>query len=227
AASTGSAGPAGGTPPPPAPSMPPAPGAPSVAGGTGVVDAAAIRRVWEETVATVGRGSKRAAALVREATVRDVEGDTIVLQCQHAVHATMLSNAPQPLLDAVREVLGGQWQIRCETRDDARGATGPSSAGPTSAGPAGRSPAGSAPSPGSVVAHGDVDWPEPARPGGASPPGGEGTPSATATPPASVTAGPAPNGPVAAHRSAAGTLAGRGGALTGSAPTTAPVAVAD
>jgi DNA polymerase-3 subunit gamma/tau len=115
----------------------------------------AIRRVWDEIVATVGRRSKRAAAVVREASVREVDGDTIVLLFQHAVHATMLAGAPQPLLDAVHDVLGGSWQVRCEAREATRA--------PAAATPA--APAGPAPAPaGGDV--GDPEWPEPARPGG-------------------------------------------------------------
>lgn len=110
------------------------------AGGTetGVLDAAAVRRVWDEVVTTVGRRSKRAAAVAREAAVRDVEGDTVVLLFQHRVHATMLDDAPQPVLDALHEVLGGTWRLRCVSRDAAprkdapvsqRAPTGPTSTG--------------------------------------------------------------------------------------------------
>ncbi|QSB14982.1 DNA polymerase III subunit gamma and tau [Natronosporangium hydrolyticum] len=97
---------------------PPA-GAPPAGGPTapvaGAVDAATVRRVWEEIVATVSRQSKRAAAVVREASVRDVEGDTVVLHFQHAVHANMLTSSPQPLVAALGQVLGGAWQVRCES----------------------------------------------------------------------------------------------------------------
>ncbi|MFY1634734.1 DNA polymerase III subunit gamma and tau [Solwaraspora sp. WMMB335] len=101
------------------------------------LDAAGVRRVWDQILAMVGNRSKRAAAVVREATVRDVEGDVLVLTFRHNVHATMLSASPDLLLEAVYETLGVRWQIRCET---AGGATGPAprpSAGrPTGALPA-------------------------------------------------------------------------------------------
>jgi DNA polymerase III subunit gamma/tau len=127
------------------------------AAAPGALDAAAIRRVWDEIVATVGRRSKRAAAVVREATVRDVEGGTIVLLFQHTVHASMLAGSPQQLLDAIHEVLGGSWQIRCEARD-------------VPSNPAPRRGAAAAPEQPAAggAATGGADWPEPARPGGAS-----------------------------------------------------------
>jgi len=57
--------------------------------------------------------------VAREATVREVQADTLVLLFKHLVHANMLSNAPDLLLEAVHEVLGppspgGRWQVRCE-----------------------------------------------------------------------------------------------------------------
>jgi DNA polymerase-3 subunit gamma/tau len=100
----------------------PAAGEPAVAdsapasppGAAGALDAAAVRRVWDEILTMVSRKSKRAAAVVREATVRDVQGDTLVLAFKHAVHADMLNSSPELLVGAIYEVLGGQWRIRCE-----------------------------------------------------------------------------------------------------------------
>ena len=209
-------------------------------GPGGVIDAAAIRRVWEEIIATVGRGSKRAAAVVREASVRDVVGNTIVLQFQHAVHATMLTNAPQPLLDAVREVLGGQWQVRCETRDSERGGPSASSAGvrPGGSGDAAvRAEAAPAPSPGAGTGRAtdtgaDPDWPEPARPGGMQPPASP-HPEAHADPAGAARSDSGPGGgrpvasapqrgassPVAGSPAGGGSAAATGAALdSGSAP---------
>ena len=80
----------------------------------GALDAAAVRRVWDEILGYVRRKSQRAAAVVREATVREVEGDTLVLTFKHEIHANMLANSPELLIEAVYEVLGGQWQVRTE-----------------------------------------------------------------------------------------------------------------
>src|SRR5690606_32783519 len=93
--------------------------------GGAALDAAAVRRVWDEVVTTVGRSSKRAAAVVREAAVRQVDGDTLVLAFRHRVHADMLDKAPKPLLDALHEVFGGSWRVRCEAPGGAGEAAAP------------------------------------------------------------------------------------------------------
>jgi DNA polymerase III subunit gamma/tau len=137
-------------------SAPPVSAPPSPSSAPSTLDAAAIRRVWDEIVATVGRKSKRAAAVVREATVRDVDGDTIVLLFQHTVHANMLSDSPKPLLDAVHQVVGGSWQLRCEARDAEQRAGQARPAAPVARS---RDAAPATPAPA-------ADWPEPTRPGG-------------------------------------------------------------
>jgi DNA polymerase-3 subunit gamma/tau len=159
---------------PPVPaSAPPAPPAagperhpevvPGGAASGAALDATAIRRVWDEVVTMVGRRSKRVAAVAREAAVRDVEGDTVVLLFQHAVHANMLTNAPDPVLDALHEVVGGAWRLRCEAREV------PAAQVPDPPPPEPRAPApGPAAEPSTQVPSADVDWPEPTRPGGRS-----------------------------------------------------------
>jgi DNA polymerase-3 subunit gamma/tau len=159
------------------PGTPTTPGAGPAARGTattdaapGAVDAAAVRRVWDEIVTMVGRRSKRAAALVREATVRDVDGNMLVLVFRHAVHAEMLAASPDVLAEAVYEVLGGRWQIRCEVGGDQRAAQNPNPqaqrAEASAARPGAPAPR-SAPRPAAAPAA-DEDWPTPARPGGAA-----------------------------------------------------------
>lgn len=134
----------------------------------------------------MGQRSKRAAAVVREATVRDVvDGNTIVLQFQHGVHATMLSGNPRPVLDAVHEVLGGVWQLRCEAGDASRTADpAPAAVTPTPSAPAPSAPA-------------QADWPEAARPGGAASPAIQDAPP----PPPAAPASPAPARPANGSRS--------------------------
>ena len=68
----------------------------------------------------VRRRSPRAWAVVREATVRDVQGDEIVLVFQHAVHANMFGAQAELLVEALREVLGGTWRVRAELGGDER-----------------------------------------------------------------------------------------------------------
>ena len=161
------------SPPGPSTETPAAGAPPAAASPTGEIDAAAMRRVWDEVVATVGQRSKRAAAVAREATVREVEGDTIVLWFQHEVHANMLAASPEPVLDAVHRVLGGSWRLRCEARDHAgAGGGGPGGGTPATrrGAPAATPPPGPAPTPppAATAATGpgsDDDWPEPVRPG--------------------------------------------------------------
>src|SRR5256886_1464850 len=127
------------------PATPPKPATPP-----GALDAAAVRRVWEEILTYVGRKRRAAAAVAREATVREVEGDTLVLLFKHGVHANMLTNAPDLLLEAVFEILGppspgAKWQVRCEVNGQGPSGGGPppppAGTGPP-APPAGRAPGG-------------------------------------------------------------------------------------
>jgi DNA polymerase-3 subunit gamma/tau len=80
----------------------------------GTVDAAAVRRIWDEVLTYVRRASPRAAAVVREAIVREVDGNTLVLVFKHPFHAQALSGDPKLVIEALTEVIGGRWQIRCE-----------------------------------------------------------------------------------------------------------------
>jgi DNA polymerase-3 subunit gamma/tau len=86
----------------------------------GGLDAAGVRRVWDEVLSTVRRRSPKAWAVVREAVVRDVRGDELVLLFQHAVHANMLGAQTDLLLESVHEVLGGTWRVRAEVGGDTR-----------------------------------------------------------------------------------------------------------
>ncbi|GLY25386.1 DNA polymerase III subunit gamma and tau [Micromonospora sp. NBRC 101691] len=196
------------TPAPPRPDAPP----------SGTVDAVSVRRVWGDVVGKVNRSHKKIAALMRDAVVRDLDGDTLVLTVKSAVLARMLTDHAQVLTDALYEELGGRWQIRCEVAGErggsraSAGASRPAAAAPPPArstpapptarpavpersGPAAR-PAGT--SGGSSAA--EEDWPEPARPGGAVPGGAEdwpepARPGGTATSPAAPNGRPAPATP--------------------------------
>ncbi|GGM15778.1 DNA polymerase III subunit gamma and tau [Dactylosporangium sucinum] len=110
----------------PAPSAPP----PVAQGGGGGLDASAVRRVWPDVLSRVSEKSKKAAAIVREATVHEVEGTTLVLTFKYVTHANMLSNSPDVLVGALQEVLGGRWQIRCEVGGQPGGGGGGRPASP-------------------------------------------------------------------------------------------------
>ncbi|GAA1395355.1 DNA polymerase III subunit gamma and tau [Catellatospora coxensis] len=133
----------------------------------GVDDAAAVRRSWDEIVRMVGRSSKKAAAFAREAVVRDIDGNTLVLLFKHKIHANGVENDPAPLMQAVHQVLGGKWQLRCEVGGDPRAASRAAAVAPASAPP--RSAPQKAAAPSRAPAPAADDWPTPARVGGAAP----------------------------------------------------------
>ncbi|HEX5596956.1 MAG TPA: DNA polymerase III subunit gamma and tau [Micromonosporaceae bacterium] len=164
----------------------------------GEPDAATVRRRWSDVVALVNRGNKPIAALMRDAVVREVDGDSLVLTVKSRVLAQMVTKGSAVISDALYEELGIRWQIRCEVAGDGaspRSAPGaplrPGSDAPPR--PAPDAPSRPAPSPsaqptsslrsgptgghggggaaGGVPASrsaGGVDWPEPVRPGGAT-----------------------------------------------------------
>ncbi|MEV0001418.1 DNA polymerase III subunit gamma and tau [Micromonospora sp. NPDC050980] len=162
---------------------PPRPGS----AGPGTLDAVAVRRVWPDIVAKVNRIKKPAAALMRDAVVRDVDGETLVLTVKSPVLAQMMAAHTSVLVEALYEEFGGRWQIRCEVAGERGGGSSRPSAPPRPAvepdGPAPRPdgsaarPDGPAPRPGTppggdppanptVPARDEEDWPEAARPGG-------------------------------------------------------------
>ncbi|MGB2569237.1 DNA polymerase III subunit gamma and tau [Micromonospora citrea] len=131
--------------PDPATPAPPRPGSTP----PGTLDAVAVRRVWPDVVGKVNRTNKRIAALMRDAVVRDLDGDALVLTVKSSVLAKMMSDNAQVLTDALYEELGGRWQIRCEVAGERGGVSlggPPRSAAPARpASPPPAAPAGSGP----------------------------------------------------------------------------------
>ncbi|WNM42160.1 DNA polymerase III subunit gamma and tau [Micromonospora halotolerans] len=171
--------------PDPATPEPPRPGA----APAGALDAVAVRRVWAEVVGKVNRSNKRIAALMRDAVVRDLDGDTLVLTVKSTVLAKMMADHAAVLTDALYEELGGRWQIRCEVAGE-RGAAslgGPArpsgSSRVASADPAPARPA-SGPDAAPARASGPSDAPTRAS-GPSDAPGTGGSPGATAAQPGS------------------------------------------
>ena len=68
----------------------------------------------------VGQNSKKAAAFAREAVVREIDGQTLILVFKHKIHADGVNNDPGPLLEAVHQTMGGVWNVRCEVGGDGR-----------------------------------------------------------------------------------------------------------
>jgi DNA polymerase-3 subunit gamma/tau len=127
----------------------------------GAVDAATVRREWDEILKLVNRGGGRVvAAMLRDCAVRDVLGDELVLLTRHSAHVNKIQDQAGLLTSALYEMLGGTWRIRVEVGGDERARQESRPAPPPPAGP-GRTSA--APSNG-----GDDAWPEITRPGGAA-----------------------------------------------------------
>ncbi|SCL39769.1 DNA polymerase-3 subunit gamma/tau [Micromonospora pallida] len=171
---------------------PPRPDAPA----SGTLDVHAVRNAWRDRILPlIKQRNKRAGAMIQEASVGELEGDTLVLSFKHSFHAQSSAGHADLIGQAVQEVLGGRWQIRCEVageRGGSRASAGPSRpaatppppaasppparpaptppAAPQRSNPAGAaSPASAArPSGDSGGPAAEEDWPEPARPGGAA-----------------------------------------------------------
>ncbi|MEV4635764.1 DNA polymerase III subunit gamma and tau [Actinoplanes sp. NPDC049548] len=134
----------------PAGIMPDAPEEPVAVGAVpGQLSAASIREVWPEVMVAVGRKSKKIAALAQGATVRDLEGQTVVLTFRFPAHARMVAAEPHLIADALYEALGGRWQIRCDVAGEGgpSGGSGgrPAPRGTQGGGPASRAPQDSGP----------------------------------------------------------------------------------
>ncbi|MDQ7906875.1 DNA polymerase III subunit gamma and tau [Phytohabitans sp. ZYX-F-186] len=84
------------------------------------LDVAGVRRSWDEILRMVNDRNKRIAALARNATVRDLDGDALVLTFQSSVLASMMAKEAGVLSDAVYDVLGARWEVRCEVSGDQR-----------------------------------------------------------------------------------------------------------
>ncbi|WP_433557592.1 DNA polymerase III subunit gamma and tau [Pseudonocardia xinjiangensis] len=98
--------------------------------GVAPLDAAAVRRAWPEVLAAAKDRKKRTAALLVSATVRAVEGDTLVLSIGTAPLARLLSEQSntEVIAESLHAVLGVRWRVRCEHGDAVPSA--PPAAGP-------------------------------------------------------------------------------------------------
>ncbi|MET8363710.1 DNA polymerase III subunit gamma and tau [Micromonospora sp. NPDC005194] len=187
--------------PDPATPVPPRPGAPAAA-----LDAVAVRRAWPDVVGKVNRTNKRIAALMRDAVVRELDGDMLVLTVKSTVLAKMMADHSAVLTDALYEELGGRWQIRCEVAGE-RG--GVSLSGPPRSQPAAPPrPTAAAPAPTAPTSAAPTAAAQPSAPAAA-------VPAAAAQPFA-----PTPTAPTSAAQPTAPTQA----APTAVAPTSASVA---
>ncbi|WP_133904287.1 DNA polymerase III subunit gamma and tau [Actinophytocola oryzae] len=81
----------------------------------GAIDAAAVRRLWSDLLAAVRRNSRSTEAMLTNATVQSIEGDTVVIAHTAAPLARRLGEPRNvdAIAKALSEVLGGQWHVKC------------------------------------------------------------------------------------------------------------------
>jgi DNA polymerase-3 subunit gamma/tau len=79
------------------------------------MDSTAIRRIWPELVRKVAERSKPTMVLLQNATVRAVEGNTVVLAMPTAGLAKQLAqeSRAEVIRSTLRELVAGDWQLRC------------------------------------------------------------------------------------------------------------------
>jgi DNA polymerase III subunit gamma/tau len=94
--------------PEPPVSRPPAP--------SGEPDAAAVRTMWTTVREKVRQRSRTTEVMLTGATVRAVEGDTLVLMHESAPLAKRLSEQRNAdvIREALKDALGVDWRVRCE-----------------------------------------------------------------------------------------------------------------
>jgi DNA polymerase III subunit gamma/tau len=87
--------------------------------GSGGMDAAGLRRLWSTLLGEVRKNSRSTEAMLTNATVQSIEGDTVVIAHSAAPLARRL--AEQRNVDAVAQalerVIGGNWKVRCVHAD--------------------------------------------------------------------------------------------------------------
>ncbi|MDT5093956.1 MAG: polymerase subunit gamma/tau [Mycobacterium sp.] len=101
--------------PEPAPKPPPEP-QPAPEPALGDIDAAAVRRQWSTVREHVSERSKSVNAMLSDAIVRSLDGDTLVLSHPAVTLVKRLCEQRNVdvIRDALRDTLGVDWKVRCE-----------------------------------------------------------------------------------------------------------------
>src|SRR6202043_1677464 len=103
--------------PEPAPDPAPAPPSePESASAPGELNASAVRTMWPTVRDKVRERSRTTEVMLAGATVRAVEGDTLVLSHESAPLAKRLSEQRNAdvIAEALKDALGVDWRGRCE-----------------------------------------------------------------------------------------------------------------
>ncbi|KUI22907.1 DNA polymerase III subunit gamma/tau [Mycobacterium sp. GA-1285] len=120
------------SPPPVRPPSDPVVEAPPPAAVTGEPNAAAVRSMWSTVRDKVRERSRTTEVMLSGAIVRAVEGDTLVLSHESAPLAKRLTEQRNAdvLREALKDALGVNWKIRCESGTAAPPPTEPVPADP-------------------------------------------------------------------------------------------------
>jgi len=121
----------------PAPEPAP-PAAPAPAPAAGEPSAAAVRTMWPTVRDKVRQRSRTTEVMLAGATVRAVEGNTLVLTHESEPLARRLSEQRNAdvIAEALKDALGVNWRVRCETAAPAPAATAVPEARPPEPDPA-------------------------------------------------------------------------------------------
>ncbi|HEX4226333.1 MAG TPA: DNA polymerase III subunit gamma and tau [Pseudonocardiaceae bacterium] len=114
---------------PPTPTPEPTPAAPAAVNTS--VDSTAVRQIWPELLSQVGQRSKPTLALLLNATVHAVEGDTLVLSMPTVGLARQLNqeSRAEHIRAALHGLISGDWKVRC-VHGDGDGGSGALAAPP-------------------------------------------------------------------------------------------------
>jgi DNA polymerase-3 subunit gamma/tau len=101
------------------------------ASAPGELNATAVRTMWPTVRDKVRQRSRTTEVMLAGATVRAVEGDTLVLTHESAPLAKRLSEQRNAdvIAEALKDALGVNWRVRCETGAAAPAAPAPPPAG--------------------------------------------------------------------------------------------------
>ncbi len=94
-----------------------------VAPAAGEIDAAAVRRLWDQVLDAVKRRKATARAVLLDANVVAVDGGELVLEFEHGFHAKTFSDGvhDRVLREALTEVLGVDWRVTARVRESGGG----------------------------------------------------------------------------------------------------------
>ena len=83
--------------------------------GPVTVDTSTVEEIWPELLLKVGRRSKPTMVLLQNASVRAIEGNTLVLALPTAGLARQLGQEPRAEIvkTTLRKLIPAEWQLRC------------------------------------------------------------------------------------------------------------------